>query len=146
MKFFTPQWATAKDAPDGVFKDYERHFRGIRAFLPDEVVAFEAAHTLHDARLLRVRTDEHAGTIVLEFEGWDAAFAEKKALVLRFGGVRVHSRRQHDGADPLAREADLHCWEWDWTGDAVELRLLYCNLAEVRVVATRFAFEVAARA
>jgi hypothetical protein len=145
MKFFTAQWATAKDAADGVFKDYERHFRGIRAFLPDEVVAFEAAHTLHDAKLRRARHDEDAGTLALEFDGWDAAFSQPQALVLRFGGVRVHSRRQHDGADPLADAAALHYWEWDWTGDALELRLLLGTMAETRIVATRFAFEVTPR-
>jgi hypothetical protein len=143
LKFFTPQWATAKDAPDGVFKDYERYFRSVRAFLPDEVVAFEAAHTLHDSKLRRALHDEATGTLALEFDGWDAAFAAKQAITLRFAGVRVHSRRQHDGADPLADDSEVSYWEWDWTGDALELRLLSGSMAETRIVATRFAFEVA---
>jgi hypothetical protein len=145
MKFFTAQWAAAADAPDRVFQDYEQYWRTIRNFLPDEVLAFEAAHTLHDSTLRRVRHDEADGTLALAFDGWDAAFSAKQAIALEFGGVRVYSRRQHDALPAVADAAHIAYWEWDWTGEALELRLLSGALAETRIVATRFAFAVGPR-
>jgi len=144
MRFFTHAWWSAPDAQgkDAAFKDYERHWKTVRHFLPDAAPEFEAAHTLHDARLRSAVHDTHAGTLVLELDGWDAAFASRVAIVLRFSGVRLFSQRLPDGGATIDPADDVGYWEWDWTGDALELRMLFASAAELRVVATRFDFSV----
>ncbi len=144
MRFFTHAWWFAPDAQgkDAAFKDYERHWKTVRHFLPDAAPEFEAAHSLHDANLRGVQHDTHAGTLVLELEGWDATFSARVAIALRFSGVRLFSQRVPEGATAIAADDDLGYWEWDWTGDALELRMLFASAAELRVVATRFDYSV----
>ena len=135
MKFFTHMVMADSDA---AFADYARHWKTVRHFLPDTVTAFERAHTLDRAHLRRGTAGNHDGTLALEFDGWDATFSQRAAIVLRFAGVAVHAPH----AVAIAADDEVGYWEWDWTGEALELRVLFASSAQLRVVATRFEYEV----
>jgi hypothetical protein len=135
MKFFTH---VAMANSDAAFADYARHWKTVRHFLPDAVIAFERAHTLDRAHLHRAVPGDHDGTLALAFDGWDATFSQRAAMVLRFAGVAVHA----PPAAAIAADDEVGYWEWDWTGEALELRVLFESSAQLRVVATRFEYEV----
>jgi len=135
MKFFTHVSMADSDA---AFADYARHWKTVRHFLPDAVTAFERAHTLDRAHLRRALPGSHDGTLALEFDGWDATFSQRAALVLRFAGVAVYAPQ----ATAIAADDEVGYWEWDWTGEALELRVLFASAAQLRVVATRFEYDV----
>jgi hypothetical protein len=135
MRFFTH--VTLADS-DAAFADYARHWKTVRHFLPDSVTAFERAHTLDRARLRRSLPGHHDGTLALDFDGWDATFSQRAAIALRFAGVATYGPH----APAIAADDEVGYWEWDWTGEALELRVLFESSAQLRVVATRFEFEV----
>jgi hypothetical protein len=135
MRFFTH--VTLADS-DAAFADYARHWRTVRHFLPDTVSAFERAHTLDRAHLRRSLPGHHDGTLALDFDGWDATFSQRAAIALRFAGVAAYGPH----APAIAADDEVGYWEWDWTGEALELRVLFESSAQLRVVATRFEYEV----
>ena len=137
MRFFTHMALADSDA---AFADYARHWKTVRHFLPDTVTAFERAHTLDRAHLRHVVPGNHDGTLALEFDGWDATFSQRAAIVLRFAGVAVYTPQ----AVAIAADDAVGYWEWDWTGEALELRVLFESSAQLRVVATRFEYDVTA--
>ena len=72
MKYFTKEWweRGCEDAQP-LFQRYEAYLASVRSQLPPELVAFDAAHTLHDSEVKRIICNFEYKTVTLVIHGWN---------------------------------------------------------------------------
>lgn len=142
MKYFTPEWwSNSTGSSSYALDDYEAYFESVREKLPAALIELHDAHTLHDSRIVRVGFDTREGTLTIDVEGWDRAFAHPARYVLCFAGVRAFEQSVPKFERRLPEWGDLGYYECEWLGDRIEMRMLFESNAIFRVEFVDFSFE-----
>ncbi len=142
MKYFTKEWweRGCEDAQP-LFQRYEAYLASVRSQLPPELVAFDAAHTLHDSEVKRIICNFEDKTVTLVLHGWNQKLEYPVRYTIRFTGVSLFDQQLPQQEYVEAELGDLGYWEFESLESATEVRMLFVSSAEFRIVFTGFAFE-----
>jgi hypothetical protein len=142
MQYFTHEWwsADCPNAPE-VFARYAAHFSAIRGSLPEDVVALEENHTLHDSEVKDVACDFEKSEVVLALDGWDRNLENRVRYTLCFLGVSSFRQRLPERQYLKEELGDLGYWECHIRSGVVEMSMLFVSGAEFTIRFTGFELQ-----
>jgi len=140
MRYFTKEWWSNHPTDEAPIQAYQAYFASIVCHLPDPLVEFDRLHTLHDARIKSVTCAFNERVLEVSLTGWNVGFERQVSYVLRFGEVSRFEQVLPHGRDIDSELGDLGYWEFELSGERIEMRMLFASGAEFAVHFESFSY------
>jgi hypothetical protein len=145
MKYFTREWWAKGEEDWEPFNRFEAYLATVRSQIPEPLLGLWSEHTLHDAEVKRIECRFGPRTLLMTLDGWDRELQNPIRYSLAFVGVAEFDQVLPLGPYVEEELGDLGYWEFEFSGGAVEVRMLFVSGAEFRVLFEGFSFEHHAR-